>query len=333
MGAKAYSRRQCLFGGASGFAAMTFGHLEPAQSQTIRGTARILIGVAPGGALDAVARLLAEQMTSYAPTTIIEHRPGAGTRFALEALKSSPADGSTMILSPAGPLTLYPHIYKSLNYDPQRDFLPVSTICSLPSVLAVGPIVPHSVQTITDFVSWCRANPRQASFGSPGAGTPMYFLGITLARIAEFELVHIPYQGATPALQDLASGQIAAVISPIANVISQLSVGKVRVLATTGAQRSVILPNVPTVKEAGFAALEFTDLTGVLVPAKTPDEIVSALNGAIRGALRVKRVTAALANFALDPGGNSSAEFAGQIKADTERWVVIVKESGFATLD
>jgi len=333
MGDKDYSRRHCLLAGASGLTALAFGALGSAQSQTVRDTVRILIGVPPGGPLDATARLLAEQMKPYAPTTIVESRPGAGARLALEALKNSPADGSVMILSPAGPLTLNPHIYKSLNYNPQQDFAPVTTVCSSASLLAVGPMVPASVKTVADFISWCRANPRQSSFGSPGAGTPMHFLGITLAQTSGFEFTHIPYQGAAPAVQDLLGGQIAAVITPIAGVVPQLNSGKVRVLATTGPQRSSVLPAVPTVSEAGFRALEFAEWFGMFVPAKTPAETVNALNGVIRDALKIKRITAALADFALDPAGNSPAEFARQIKADTDRWAAIVKASGFSPLD
>ena len=328
-----FSRRRCLLATASGLAAVAFSTLQSAQSQTVRGTAHILIGVPPGGPMDVTARLLAEQMKRYAPATVVESRPGAGTRLALEAVKSGPADGSIMILSPAGPLTLYPHIYKSLNYNPLRDFAPVSTVSSSSSLLVVGPKVPASVKTVADFIAWSRANPGQSAFGTPGAGTPMHFLGITLARTAGFEFTHIPYQGGAPAVQDLLGGQVAAVIVPSANVVPQLKSGKVRVLATTGPQRNSVMPDVPTVTEAGFPALEFAEWFGILLPAKTPAETVSALNGVIREALKINALTAALADFALEPAGNSPAEFASQIKADTDRWATIVKESGFTPLD
>lgn len=333
MSDKDYSRRQCLLVGASGMAAITLGALQTAQSQTVRGTARILVGVPPGGFLDAMARLLTEQMKSYASSTIVEIRSGAGYRVALEAAKNSPADGSVMILAPSGPMTLYPYIYKSLSYDPQRDFAPVSTVCSSPSLLAVGPQVPLAVKTVADFIAWCRANPKQSSFGTAGAGSPMHFLGTTFARTAAFEFTHIPYQGSAPAIQDLLGGQIAAVIAPIGNFAAHLNSGNVRALATTGRQRASILPDVPTVAQTGYPELEFAEWFGILVPAKTPAETVNALNSAIREALKTSSVTAAIANFALEAEGNSPAEFAARIKADTDRWAGIVKASGFTPLD
>jgi tripartite-type tricarboxylate transporter receptor subunit TctC len=313
--------------------AVALGVSRSARSQTARNIARILIGVPAGGAADAVARLLADQMKSYASATIVEIRSGAGYRLALEAAKNSPADGSIMILAPAGPLTLYPHIYKSLNYNPQQDFAPVSTVFSTPSMLAIGPMVPGEVKTLADLIAWCRGNPKQSTFGTPGAGSPMHLLGITLARTARIELVHVPYQGAPPAVQNLLGGQIAVAISPIGNFVPYLKTGNLRALATTGPQRSSVLPDVPTVAEAGYPALEFAEWFGILLPAKTPSDTVNSLNAVIREALRTKDVMAGLANFSMDIGGNSPAEFARQIKIDTERWAAIVKASGFTPLD
>jgi len=314
-------------------AAFTFGAARPAQSQIVRGTARILVGVPPGSFLDAIARVLIESMKSYAPTTIVEIRPGASYRLAMATAKNSPADGSVMIFAPSRPMTLYPHIYKSLTYNPQRDFAPVSTLCSSPSLLAVGPLVPISVKTVADFIAWGRANPKQSTFGTAGAGSPMHFLGITFARTAGFEFTHLPYQGSVPAIQDLLGGQIAAVIAPIGNFTAHLNSGTVRPLVTTGRQRVSVLPDVPTVVQAGYAGLQHAEWFGILLPARTPVETVSTLHGVVREALKSKTMIGALANFALDPEGNSPAEFADQIKTDTERWGGIVKASGFTPLD
>ena len=328
------NRRQFAVGSFAACAAgaLTFGVSRSARSQAARSIARILIGVPAGGAPDAVARLLADQMKSYASATIVEIRSGAGYRLALEAAKNSPADGSVMILAPAGPLTLYPHIYKSLNYDPQRDFAPVSTVFSTPSMLAIGPMVPSEVKTLADFVAWCRANPKRSTFGTPGAGSPMHLLGITLARTARIELVHVPYQGAPPAVQNLLSGQIAVAISPIGNFVPYLKTGDLRALATTGPQRSSVLPDVPTVAEAGYPALQFAEWFGILLPRKTPNETVNSLNAVILEALKTQSVMTGLANLSMDIGGNSPAEFAEQINIDTQRWATIVKASGFAPL-
>jgi len=330
---KDVSRRHFVLGGARGAAAVVLGLSSPARSQAIRGTARILIGVPPGTPLDAMARLLADQMKTYAASTILEVRSGAGYRLALEAAKNSPPDGSVMVLAPAGPMALYPHIYKSLNYSPQQDFAPVSTLYTTASLLAVGKMVPESVKTLADFVGWCRSNPAQSAFGTPGGGSPMHFIGVTLARQAGFEFVHVPYQGSAPAIQNLLGGQLASAIAPIGSFVPHLKSGALRALAITGAQRSAILPDVPTMSEAGYPMLVFAEWFGILLPAKTPSEIVNELNGVIRAALKSKEVAALVANFAMETAGNSPAEFAQLIKADTDRWAPIVKASGFSPLD
>src|SRR5262249_21967384 len=139
-----------------------------------------------------VARLLINQMKSYAPTMILENKPGAGQRIALEALKKSSADGSTMMLSPAGAILLYPHTDKQLSYKPLEDFIPVTTVFDTPSSLVVGPMVAPSVKTVADFAGWCRANPTHSSYASPGAGSPMHFLGGILANAAGFKYLHVP---------------------------------------------------------------------------------------------------------------------------------------------
>ena len=154
---------------------------RPARAQTIQKLTHIIIGTPPGGYPDTVARLLINHMKSYASTIILENKPGAGQRIALEALKNSVADGSTMMLSPAGPNVLYPHIYKTLSYKPFEDFIPVTTVFDTPSAFVVGPMVPPQVKTVADFVGWCRANSTKSAYGTPGAGTPMHFLGVMLA--------------------------------------------------------------------------------------------------------------------------------------------------------
>ena len=263
---------------------------------------------------------------------IVENRPGAGGRVAMDVLKNSAADGSVMILTPAVAVCLYPHVYKTLGYTLQ-DFAPVSTVHTTAMVLAVGPMVPDTVKTVTDFVAWCRANPRQSSFGSPGAGSPLHFLGVTLSRLANFEYLHVPYQGTAPSVQALLGGQIASCISPIGSFIPHARSGALRVLATTGPQRSPQLPDVPTVREAGYPALEFAEWFGVFVPARTPPAAVETLSSALRTALQTKPMLDAFATLSVDAAGHTPADFARVIKADTDRWAPIVKESGFTPLD
>ena len=303
-----------------------------AHAQTIRGTARMLVGSPPGGSTDAVARLLVSEMKDYASTLIVENRPGAGNRIALDVLKSSPADGSVMTLTPASMITIYPHIYRAMNYDALRDFVPVSTVCDVSFLLTVGPAVPNHVRTLADFIAWCKANPRLASYGSPGAGTMLHFTGVMLARAAGFEFVHVPYQGAR-SVQDLLGGQVSAAITAFGTAISHVQSGRLRALVTTGPQRSPLLPDVPTLAEAGYPELEAVEWFGVMVPARTPPDIVTKLNSAMRLALKTSEVKAGLTRLSFEPGGLSQDEFARLVQSDAERWGAIVRASGFKPED
>jgi tripartite-type tricarboxylate transporter receptor subunit TctC len=301
----------------------------PAEAQTVQKLARIIIGTPPGGYPDTVARLLINHMKSYASTIVLENKPGAGQRIALEALKNSAADGSTMMLSPAGPNVLYPHIYKALSYKPFEDFIPVTTVFDTPSALVVGPMVPPEVKTVADFVKWCRANPTKSAYGTPGAGTPMHFLGAMLATASDVKYLHVPYQGSGPATQDVLGGQIASAIVPVPAVVQLREPERLRVLATTGPQRSASLPEVPTVREAGFPALEFSEWFGILLPAKTPMDIAIALNGVVRNAMKTDDFKSGLSALSLEPAGSSMDDFAQRMRTDTDRWAPIIKASGF----
>ena len=326
-------RRRFLLAGTGGIASAALGFSPAAsQPQPLHATARVMVGFPAGGPSDVTARLLAEHIKGYASATIVENRAGAGGRVVMDVLKNSPADGSVMVVTPAVAVTLYPHVYRSLSYSLQ-DLAPVSTIHTTAMLLAVGPMVPAGVKTLADFIAWCKANPRQASFGSPGAGSPLHFLGVMLGRAASFEYLHVPYQGTAPSVQALLGSQIASAISPVGAFVPHVKSGALRALAFTGEKRSPLLPDVPTMREQGFPALEFAEWFGVFVPARTPAATVERLSSEVRAALRTKAVLDAFATMSVDAAGHAPADFAKQIKADTDRWAPIVKESGFTPLD
>jgi tripartite-type tricarboxylate transporter receptor subunit TctC len=325
------TRRQILASISAASLASVLDKGTPAGAQSVGRATRILVGAPAGVFTDTVARLLINQMKAYAPTMILENKPGGAQRVALEALKNSLADGSTMMLAPAGAIVLYPHIDKTLSYKPLDDFIPVTTVFDTPSSLVVGPLVPHSVRTIAEFAGWCRANPTRSVYGSPGAGSPMHFLGGILAKAAQFEYVHVPYQSSNPAVQDVLGGQIASAIVPIPAVVQLTEARSLRVLATTGPERSPSLPDVPTVKEAGYPALEFSEWFGILLPAKAPSDVVTSLNAAVRRAMRAQEFKVGLARLSLEPAESSMTEFAQRIRADFQRWERVVKASGFVS--
>jgi tripartite-type tricarboxylate transporter receptor subunit TctC len=306
--------------------------MRTADAQTGHNVTRMLVGFGAGGAIDVVARMLVDGMKNYSSSFIVDNRPGAGGRLALSALKSSPADGTVMILTPASMVAVFPHVYKTLSYDAFKDFTPVTTVCSFPFLITVGPMVPAEVRTLADFVKWCLANPKQATYGTAAAGSMLHFTGVTLAKESGFEFVHLPYGGPN-GIQDLLGGRIAATIYPIGTALPHVQSGGIRALATTGAQRSPLLADVPTVREAGYPALEAVEWFGVFVPANTPAETVNRLNGAIRAVVSTDAFKTGMAKLSVDAVSVTPAEFAQLIKSDFDRWGPIVQASGFSPED
>ena len=312
----------------SGFFVPSSGRADPVSRP-----ARIMVGFPAGASPDYVARVLAEYVKGYAPSIIVDNRPGAGGRLPLDALKGGERDGSLMVLTPGDQVALFPHVYAKLGYDALRDFVPVSTICMVQFLFVVGPVVPPEVKTVSDFITWCRANPKLASYGSPGEGTRPHFIGVSLARSAGVEMTHVPYKGGPPIVQDLLAGQIAAGVIVVSNVLPHVQSGKLRALATTAPKRASILPDVPTAREAGYPALEGVEWFGLLVPAGTSPEIVLGLNSAVRRALDMDAFKARLAEQSFQPKGCTPAEFAQLIKSDLEQWAAAVKALGFRPMD
>jgi tripartite-type tricarboxylate transporter receptor subunit TctC len=322
-------RRLVSLACTGGLAAIFSDTIPTAGAET---ASRMLVGFGAGGAIDVIARMLVERMKDYAPSFIVDNRPGAGGRLALGVLKGSPADGTAMILAPASNFAVFPHVYKSLGYDAFKDFVPVTTVCSFPFLITVGPMVPPNVQTLASFVKWCAANPKQATYGTAAAGSMLHFTGVSLAKAGQFEFVHVPY-GGPAGIQDLIGGRIAATIYPIGTALPHVQSGAIRALATTGPQRPLLLPDVLTVREAGYPALEANEWFGVFVPADAPAGTVNRLNEAIRVVVSTDAFKTALAKLSVDPVGETPKEFARLVKSDFDRWGPIVQGSGFTPED
>jgi tripartite-type tricarboxylate transporter receptor subunit TctC len=330
------SRRRFLTAATgAGIAVHQLALSRPAPAQTVAGPARMLVGFAPGGLVDAAARLIVEPLKGYAPSLIVDNQAGAGGRRALDALKGAAPDGSVMALAPIDQLVLYPHIYTRLSYRPVEDFAPVAGVCSFQFLLVVGSKVPAEVKTLADFIAWCRANPVAAAFGSGGAGTQPHFLGLALARAAGFDFAHVAYRGANLAVQDAVGGHLTAVIGSIGSLLPHIEGGALRALATAAPRRSAALPNVPTVREAGYPALESigSGRMGVFCPARTPPATVAALSQAVGAACALDGVKAGLARLGLDPLAASPAELAQLIATETRHWAEAVKASGFKPME
>jgi tripartite-type tricarboxylate transporter receptor subunit TctC len=328
------TRRRFLLGSAAALGWASTAWPRSALGQAIGKPARVLVGFPPGGGADIVARQLAERLRGgYAPAVVVENRAGAGGRIAVEAAKNAEADGSTILVSPNPMITLYPHIYRKLAYDPVRDLVPVTSICSFPLVLVAGPGVPAEVKTARDLVRWAKANPRQASYATSATGSTQHFVGVMFARAADVELTHVGYKGGGQAMPDLLGGQLPLMIGTPPSIMASLQAGKLRALAVTGTQRSPLLPEVPTFGELGYAGLDMKDWFGVYLPSKTSNETVARLNAAVREAIRSKEMAEALTKVAVEGGGESPAECASLIAAESRMWAAIVKASGFVGED
>lgn len=295
---------------------------------------RIVVGFTPGGSADLIARALAGQLAGYATHVMVDNKPGAGGRIALEAVKNAEPDGSTLLVTPSSVTTLYPHVYKKLSYEPLKDLVPVSMLASFPFVLVAGPLVPAQVSSLPDFISWSRAHPKQAAFASPGNGTTPHFAGMALNRAGNLDLTHVAYKGGAPAMNDVMGGQIAANMAVISNALPHIQAGKVRALAVTGPVRSSALPGVPTMAEAGYPDASVTESFGLYLPAKTPPELVLKLHAVVREAMASRPYQEVLAKSSFDGApALSPADYAQQIRAETARWASIVKASGFTPED
>jgi tripartite-type tricarboxylate transporter receptor subunit TctC len=323
------NRRQFVqaLGGAAALGAL---HPLAALAQAVQ-QAKIYYGFPAGSAGDSVARRVAEKLgdTPYSKiNAVVENKPGAGGRIALDTLKGSPADGSVLCLAQASALSTYPHIYTKLSYG-LADFAPVSIGAVMTHGLAVGPMVPASVKTLKDYIAWAKANPGQASYGSPGAGSTPHFLGALLALNTGTDLRHVPYRGSLPAINDVVGGQIASSMTPVGDYLPFAKAGKLRVLATSGAQRAAYLPDVPTFTEQGFPEIVADEWFGFFAPAKTPAAVIAAASTAIQAALKDKAVAEGLLSVGLVAHGSSPEEMKKSLQSEYERWGPLVKKIGF----
>jgi len=287
----------------------------------------VYVGYPPGGATDVIARLVSRQMSGF--DAIVENRAGAGGRLALDAAARARNDGATIVVTPDFPLTLFPHLYRKLTYDPLKDFVPVAMCGVSEFALCVGPGVPREVTSVGAFVQWCRQNPKQALYASPAPGSTPHFTGVMLAAAAKVELTHVGYKGGTQAMQDLLGGQVPASINPVAEVLPHLGSGKLRVLATTGPARSRFLPEAPTLREAGYHDVVVQSWIAVFAPAGTAEAAVAGMEKSIAEALKTDAVAEGFAKFGIVVTPMARQRVAAILRDDLRRWAGVVKASGF----
>jgi tripartite-type tricarboxylate transporter receptor subunit TctC len=321
------SRRRLLQSAALG--ALLAARGARGQEQALD-SVKIVTGFTPGGTSDTICRRVAEKLRpGYGRSVQVENRTGAGGQIAVAAMKTAVPDGTTLLQTPMSMLGIYPHIYRQLPYDPFTDVVPVSQGAVFDFGFAVGPQVPASVKGIGEFLAWCKANPGQANFGTPAAGSTPHFIGALVGRATGVDLRHVPYRGTQPAILDMLGGQLAAVCGPVGEFTQHVAGGKCRLIATSGARRNKFAPTTPTLVEQGLKDFVYSEWFGFYLPARAEPEVVRRLNGALVAALASPDLVAGLEVMGLEAKSSTPAELAALLQADHARWGPLVKAVGF----
>ena len=298
----------------------------PARAQA--GTVRVIVGFAPGGSVDALARMTADAVAAATGrTAVVENKAGAGGRLAVDLVKAAAPDGDTLLVAPQGPMTLFTHVFRQqLKYDPARDFSPITRLVTGDFALTVGPL--SGTRDLASFRSWLKTAGAKATYGSPGAGTLPHFVGVSVAQKFGIEMTHVPYQGSAKSMIDLAGGNVAAAVSPVTEALELHKAGKVRIVATTGAVRSPFTPDVPTFKEQGID-LEVPLWFAVYGPAGVPTATVDRLRAAIDKAFATPDAGERLAKLGLSAAPLAPAQLEALRQRESAMWGPIVAASGF----
>jgi tripartite-type tricarboxylate transporter receptor subunit TctC len=288
---------------------------------------RIVFPFAAGGSGDALARLIADRMrAALNRPVIVENRTGAAGRLGVQAVKNAAPDGSTLLLTPIAPMAVFQHVYSSLEYDPFADFEPLAQLGTFDFGVAIGAQVP--AKSLKELIEWAKANPGNASYGIPAAGSLPHFLGVLIARAAGLDLRPVAYRGSAAALADLVAGHIPMMVTTTSDLVQMHKAGRIRILATSDRERSPFVIDVPTLREAGYE-LEATGWYGMFAPARTPAPLLERYSKLVVAAIDTPELQKKLAELGLHATGTSPAAFAAIQRRDSQFWAPAVKASGF----
>ncbi len=288
---------------------------------------RLVVPFPPGGATDILARDVAQRLTeAWGQSVVVDNRPGAGGNIGTELVAKAAPDGYTLEMGTVGTHAINASLYAKMPYDPVKDFAPVILVAGVPNVLVVNPSLP--VNSVAELIAYAKANPGKLNFASSGNGTSIHLSGELFKVMAGVQMVHVPYKGSAPAVQDLIAGQVQLMFDNLPPSLPQIRAGKLRALAVTSATRAPALPDVPTIAEAGLPGFEASSWFGILAPAGTPPAIVAKLNTEIGKWLATPEAQEKLRSQGASPAGGSPEDFAKHIAAETTKWAKVVKDSG-----
>jgi tripartite-type tricarboxylate transporter receptor subunit TctC len=287
---------------------------------------RLIVPFAPGGGNDTIARAIGAQMSgSMGQQVVIDNRAGAGGVLGAEAAARAPADGYTLFLGGVGSHAVNPTLMPNLPYDAVKDFTPVSLIASAPSVLVVNTTV--NARTVSELTAIAKASPGKLNYATNGNGSSSHLATLLYESLAGIQMTHVPYKGFAPALTDILGGQVQLMMNSIVALAPQVKAGKIRALAVSSRTRSSVLPDVPTMAEAGVAGYEAGSWYGILVPAGTPRDVVQRLNAEVVRAVKQPDVRERLASEGADPIGSTPEEFAAHIKVEMTRLGKVIRDA------
>lgn len=297
------------------------------RAQADKAPLKILVGFPPGGSADTLARLLADKLREpLAQPVVVENRPGAAGRIAIDQLKNAPNDGNTVIIMPSGPVVLFPLVFRKLGYDVARDLSPVSQLAGFQFSVVSGP--KSNVRSVAEMLAKVKADPNMASYGTSGAGTVPHFLGVMLGQAAGVELQHVPFQGGAPAMTALMGGHVAFNIDVVLESLEQHRAGKVRAIAVAGATRSPQLPEVPTLREQGVP-MDATAWFAMYGAGTLAPERAQRIQQAVAAAMKDPALRKRMDELGLEPIASTPEQLAAVQKADLAKWEKPVKATGY----
>jgi tripartite-type tricarboxylate transporter receptor subunit TctC len=286
---------------------------------------KILVGFPPGGSADVIARMIGDAVRDDFSSVIVENKPGASGRIALQQTKAAKPDGQTVIVLPSGPMVLFPHVYKKLDYDAVKDFTPVSLIARFQLGLVSGPAT--GVKNIAEMLAKVRSDPQSASYGTPGLGSLPHFLGVLMEQSAGIAMTHVPFQGGAPANTALLGGHIGYKFDVVSETVQLHREGKVRIIAVTSAKRDSQVPEVPTLKEQGID-MDASAWFAMYAPAGLDAATLARLERAVGNAVKKPELQDRLIKLGMEPVGSTSSVLAATQRTDFARWEKPVKATG-----
>jgi tripartite-type tricarboxylate transporter receptor subunit TctC len=316
---------------AAGAVALALGQMAIGAAAYPTKPVTLLIAFPPGGPSDVLSRVVGRQLEKIlGQPFVMDNRPGAGGNIAAEAAATAPADGHTILMGNNSILATNAALYKKVNFDPEKDFAPISLIGSQANILVVNPNVP--VKSLDELIALLRANPGKFNYASSGHGTAAHLAAELFKAEAKLSITHVPYKGGAPALQDVIAGHVHMIFATAASVVPHIRSGKVRALAVTPIRRTEVFPELATMDELGLKGFDATTWHGLVAPSKTPRDVIAQLHRATVQALKDPGARKSLSDLGVDIVGGTPEEFAAYIKAEIPKWTAIVKASG-ARLD